>query len=129
MDPISDMLTQIRNGLAAQKPLISVGASNIKYEIARLLVENKYLKSVNKVGRGAKKFLKIELRYDEHGIPAITEIQKVSKLGQRIYSHSRDIKAFKSGQGHYIISTSNGVMFDLEARKKGLGGEVICRVF
>jgi small subunit ribosomal protein S8 len=129
MDPISDMLTQIRNGLAAQKPLISVPASNLKYEIAKLLVENKYLKSVNKVGRGAKKFLKIELKYDEHGIPAITEIKKISKLGQRIYSGAKEIKAYKSGQGHYIISTSSGVMIDSETRKKGLGGEVICRVF
>lgn len=129
MDPISDMLTQIRNGLAAQKPLISVPASNIKYEVARILVENKYLKSVNKVGRGAKKFLKIELKYGESGVPAITELKRISKLGQRIYSGSKDIKPFKSGQGHYVISTSSGVMIDFEARKKGLGGEVICRVF
>lgn len=123
------MITQIRNGLAAKKPLISVTASNLKYNVANLLVENGYLKSINKVGRGPKKFLKIELKYDEFGNSIITEIKRISKPGQRIYSPSDKFKSVKSGAGRLLISTSQGLMFDFEAKQKSLGGEVICRVF
>jgi len=129
MDPISDMLTQIRNALAVKKPLISVPFSNFKYEIAELLVNNGYLKSISRAGRGIKKFLKIELKYDDSGDAAIREIRKVSKPSQRIYLTKDKIKPIKSGLGHLIISTPKGLMIDSEAKKKGLGGEVICEIF
>ncbi len=129
MDSISLMLTQIRNALAVKKPFISITASNFKYEVANTLVSLGYLRSVNKVGRGVKKYLKIELKYDSNGDPVIKQLKKISKPGQRIYSSKYEIKPVKSGMGHAIISTSHGLMSNKEARKKSLGGEVICEVF
>lgn len=129
MDPISDMLTQIRNALAVKKPLISVPLSNFKYEIVQALINNGYLKGVSRAGRGVKKFLKIELKYNANGEPAISEIKKISKPGQRIYLTKSKIRPVKSGLGHLIISTSHGLMTDKEAKRKSLGGEVICEVF
>ena len=129
MDLISSMLTEIRNALAVKKPFISINASNFKYEVANTLVGLGYLRSVNKVGRGVKKYLKIELKYDNNGDPIIKQIKKISKPGQRIYSSKYKLKSVKSGMGYAIISTSQGLMSNKEAKKKGLGGEVICEVF
>ncbi len=129
MDTIADLLTQIRNALAVKKPLISVPHSNFKQNLAELLSRRGYLGKIEKTGRGVKKNIKIELNYDENGSPRIVEIKKISKPGQRIYSNTSGIKPVKSGLGHRIISTSSGLMFDFEARKKGLGGEVICEIF
>lgn len=129
MDPISSMIAQIKNALAVKKPFISISASNFKYEVAYILVDLGYLRSVAKVGRGIKKYLKIELKYDSNGDSVLKEIKKVSKPGQRIYLPKHKIKAVKSGLGCLIISTSGGLMTNKEARKKGLGGEIICEVF
>jgi len=129
MDSISSMLTEIRNALAVKKPFISITASNFKYEVASTLVGLGYLRSVNKVGRGIKKYLKIELKYDNNGDPMIKQIKKISKPGQRIYFSKYELRPVKSGMGYAIISTSQGLMSNKEAKKKGLGGEVICEVF
>lgn len=129
MDPIADLLSQIKNALAVKKPLISAPFSNFKEAIIQLLIKLGYLKSVSRVGRGPKKFLKVELRYDENGEPLIKEIKKISKPGQRIYFSKKEIKPVKSGFGHLIVSTPEGLMTDKEARKKGLGGEVIFEIF
>jgi len=129
MDAISSMLTQIRNALAVKKPFISITASNFKYEVAKTLVGLGYLRGVNKVGRGVKKYLKIELKYDSNDEPVIKQLKKISKPGQRIYLSKYKIKPIKSGMGYAIISTSQGLMSNKDAKKKGLGGEVICEVF
>lgn len=129
MDPISSMIAQIKNALAVKKPFISISASNFKYEVAYILVDLGYLRSVAKVGRGIKKYLKIELKYDSNGDSVLKQIKKVSKPGQRIYLPKHKIKSVKSGLGCLIISTSGGLMTNKEARKKGLGGEIICEVF
>lgn len=129
MDPISSMITQIRNALAVKKPFISIPASNFKYELACALVDLGYLRSVNRVGRGIKKYLKIELKYDNNSESVLKQIKKISKPGQRIYLPKHKIKSVKSGLGCLIISTSSGLMTNKEARKKSLGGEIICEVF
>jgi len=129
MDPISSMIAQIKNALAVKKPFISIPASNFKYEVAYILVDLGYLRSVAKVGRGIKKYLKIELKYDSNGDSVLKQIKKVSKPGQRIYLPKHKIKSVKSGLGCLVISTSSGLMTNKEARKKGLGGEIICEVF
>lgn len=129
MDPISDMFTQIRNALAVKKPLVSVPLSNFKQEIVQLLIDQGYLKGMSRAGHGVKKFLKIDLKYEADGEPAIREIKKISKQGQRIYLPKDKIKPVKSGLGHLIVSTSQGLMIDVEAKKKGLGGEIIGEIF
>jgi small subunit ribosomal protein S8 len=129
MDPISSMIAQIKNALAVKKPFISIPASNFKYEVAYILVDLGYLRSVAKVGRGVKKYLKIELKYDSNGDSVLKQIKKISKPGQRIYLPKHKIKAVKSGLGCLVVSTSGGLMTNKEARKKGLGGEIICEVF
>ncbi len=129
MDPISSMIAQIKNALAVKKPFISIPASNFKYDVASLLADLGYLRSVNRVGRGMKKYLKIELKYDSNGDSVLKQIKKISKPGQRIYLPKHKIKAVKSGLGCLIISTSSGLMTNKEARKKSLGGEIICEVF
>jgi small subunit ribosomal protein S8 len=127
-DPISDMLTQIRNALAVKKPFISLPHSKLKHNLASLLVRRGYLKSAIKLGRGVKKYLKIELEYKD-GIPAIEELKRISKPGMRIYISKDKIKPIKSGLGHSVISTSKGLMFDYQAKRNNLGGEVICQIF
>mgnify|MGYP003828669987 FL=1 len=129
MDPISSMITQIRNALAVKKPFISIPASNFKYDLASLLADLGYLRSVSRVGRGVKKYLKIELKYNNNGESVLRQIKKISKPGQRIYLPSHEIKSVKSGLGCLIVSTSSGLMTNKEAKKKGLGGEIICEVF
>lgn len=128
-DPIADMLTQIRNALAVKKPLISIPHSNFKHNLAELLSKGGYVGSVVKVGKSPIKYLKIELKYDENSKPVVEELKKVSKPGQRIYLPKSKIKSVKSGMGRLVVSTSKGLMFDSDARKEGLGGEIICEVF
>lgn len=129
MDSIAEMLVQIKNALAVKKTALSLTFSKMRFEIARILLENGYLENVKIFSRGPKKFLKIELKYDEKGRPVIQELKKISKPGCRIYIKNKDIKPIKSGLGFLIISTPQGLMTSLEAKKKGLGGEVICEVF
>lgn len=129
MDPIANMLVQIKNALAVKKSALFLPFSKMKFEIARILLENGYLENVKIFSRGTKKFLKIELKYDEKGRPVIQELKKISKPGCRIYIKNKEIKPVKSGLGFLIISTPQGLMTSIEAKKKGLGGEVICEVF
>lgn len=127
-DPIADMLTQIRNAQAVEKPTVSIPFSNLKYEIAKILEKEGYIKKAEKKSRKVKKILEISLNYKEN-IPAITGLRKVSKLGQRIYLPVRKIKKVRSGFGMAVVSTSKGLMTDKEARKKKLGGEILCEIW
>lgn len=135
MDPIADMLTIIRNGLAVKKDKVLVPFSKIKFEIAKILEKEKFIEKVEKVKRKIKRgkskpkpFLEIYLKYED-GQPAISGIEKISKPGQRIYLPYKKIKPVKGGYGIAIISTSKGLMTDKEARKKKVGGEIICEVW
>lgn len=124
MDPVADMLVAIKNGYLAKKVQILVPFSKFKYEIAKVLENEKF------VGKTAKKDnqILIELFY-ENGKPKITDIKRVSKLGLRVYEKSKNIKKIKGGRGILVITTPKGLMTGEQAKTKKLGGEVICRVW
>lgn len=135
-DPIADMLTIIRNGQLVKKEKVLIPFSKFKFEILKILQKEGFLEKVEKVKRKIKKgkskskpFLEVTLKYDSEGKGAISEIKRISKPGQRIYLPYKRIKKVKDGFGIAIISTSKGLMSDKEARKKKVGGEVICEVW
>ena len=126
-DPISDMLTRIRNGQNARKVSIEVPASKVKEAIAKVLLDEGYILSYKIVGEGSEKNIFIELKYFE-GTPVIEKIQRYSKPGLRVYRGKEDLPKVLGGLGVAIVSTSAGVMSDRQAREKGIGGEVLCIV-
>ena len=126
-DPISDMLTRIRNGQIARKVSIEVPASKVKEAIAKVLLDEGYILSYRIIEEGSQKNIFIELKYFE-GVPVIEKIQRYSKPGLRIYRGKEDLPKVLGGLGVAIVSTSAGVMSDRQAREKGIGGEVLCIV-
>jgi small subunit ribosomal protein S8 len=126
-DPISDMLTRIRNGQKARKVNVSMPASTVKSAIGAVLKEEGYITGFETTGEGAKKTLTVELKYFE-GTPVIENVRRVSKPGLRIYRGKDDLPVVLGGLGIVIVSTSAGVMSDRQARQQGIGGEVICVV-
>jgi small subunit ribosomal protein S8 len=133
LDPISDMLTRIRNAQQAGHAEVVVPMSKLKKKIAELMQDKKYIGSVSEETTGNKKLLKINLKYlkDEKGkrVAFIQDLKRISRQGQRIYAKKDQIPFVKSGYGFAIISTSKGLMPDNEARKAGLGGEIICEIW
>ncbi len=126
-DPISDMLTRIRNGQKARKVSVSMPASTVKVGVAKVLQDEGYITDFETSGQGAEKTLSVELKYFE-GTPVIEKVQRVSKPGLRIYRGKDDLPKVLGGLGIAIVSTSAGVMSDRQAREQGIGGEVICVV-
>lgn len=126
-DPISDMLTRIRNGQKARKVSVSMPASNAKEAVAKVLKDEGYITDYSTDGEGATKALIVELKYFE-GVPVIESIQRSSRPGLRIYRGKDALPKVLGGLGVSIVSTSAGVMSDRQAREKGIGGEVICVV-
>ncbi len=126
-DPISDMLTRIRNGQKARKVSVSMPASNVKVAVAGVLKDEGYITDFETSGEGATKSLIVELKYFE-GTPVIEKVQRVSKPGLRIYRGKDELPKVLGGLGIAIVSTSAGVMSDRQAREQGIGGEVICVV-
>lgn len=124
MDTIADMLTIIRNGYLAKKQTVSLPYSKFQLEIAKVLEKQNYIGNIQKKDN----FINIELLY-ENKKPKITSINKISKQGLRIYSKSKRLKSVKGGRGSLIISTPSGVMTAQDAKKKNLGGEIICEVW
>ena len=126
-DPISDMLTRIRNGQKARKVSVSMPASNVKMAVAGVLKDEGYITDFETSGEGAEKTLSVELKYFE-GTPVIEKVERVSKPGLRIYRGKDELPKVLGGLGIAIVSTSAGVMSDRQAREQGIGGEVICVV-
>lgn len=126
-DPISDMLTRIRNGQSTRKLSVAMPASKSKEAVARVLKDEGYITDYSVEGEGAAKSLVIELKYFE-GEPVIEHIQRTSRPGLRIYRGKDDLPKVLGGLGVAIVSTSAGVMSDRQAREKGIGGEVLCIV-
>jgi small subunit ribosomal protein S8 len=126
-DPIADMLTRIRNGQGARKVSVSMPASKAKEAVAKVLQDEGYITGFATDGEGATKELTVELKYFE-GKAVIETIQRTSKPGLRIYRGKDELPKVLGGLGVAIVSTSAGVMSDRQARKKGIGGEVICVV-
>lgn len=127
-DQIADMFTRIRNAQRAGKNAVAMPASNFKLALAKLLHKNGYAEEVSIFSEGNKKYIRLRLKYIESQ-PAIKNIRNISTQGQRIYVGRGDIPRVKNGFGIAVISTSKGVMTDDEARKNGVGGEVICEVW
>ncbi|HTL39247.1 MAG TPA: 30S ribosomal protein S8 [Methylomirabilota bacterium] len=128
-DTISDMLTRIRNGLMAKKPEVVLPYSNFKHNLAKVLQSEGWLSKVEITEIEGMKHLNLALKYDEAGLPVISEIKRISKPGQRIYSNRMQIPKVLGGMGTTIISTSKGLMTDKEARKNKIGGEIVCQVW
>lgn len=126
-DPIADMLTRIRNGQSARKVTVSMPASKAKEAVAKVLQDEGYITGFETTGEGISRQLTVELKYFE-GVPVIETIQRTSRPGLRIYRGTQDLPKVLGGLGVAIVSTSAGVMSDSQARKKGIGGEVICVV-
>ena len=126
-DPISDMLTRIRNGQKARKLSVSMPSSKAKEAVVSVLKEEGYITDYSVDGDGAARQLNVELKYFE-GVPVIEKIQRTSRPGLRIYRGKEELPKVLGGLGVAIVSTSAGVMSDRQAREKGVGGEVICIV-
>ena len=129
MDTVSDMLTRIRNAYSAKKESVLVPYSKFKHSLAKVLVTEGWIKTVEAKEEGSIKQLVLELKYLEDGEPAISVIKRISKPGQRIYVKNTDIPRALGGIGSTIVSTSKGIMTDKLARKQKIGGEIICQVW
>jgi small subunit ribosomal protein S8 len=128
-DPIADMLTRIRNANTALHPATTMPSSKLKEEIARILSEEGYIDSWNIAQGDVATELTVELRYDGDRQRVLQGIQRVSKPGNRVYSGATDIERVRGGIGVSIVSTSEGVMTDRDARRRNVGGEVLCKVW
>ena len=128
-DPIADMLTRIRNGAGARKASVDVPWSRHKEAIARVLVEEGYLAEAAMVREGQFPTLRLGLRYDQTRRSVISGIRRVSRPSLRIYVGSDEIPSVRRGLGVSILSTPKGILPDREARRQGVGGEVICQIW
>ena len=128
-DPIADMLTRVRNAIQARHPKVDVPASKLKTEIARILKEEGYITNFKVAEEGAKKTIKIYLKYAANNSPVISKIERVSKPGCRVYVGHNEIPRVLGGLGINILTTPKGVMTGRQARKQGLGGEILCEVW
>lgn len=127
-DPISDMLTRIRNALAARKAELVMPYSKFKHNLANVLLAEGFISGVNELP-GRVKTLQLNLKYDQGGSPVITGIKRVSTPGQRIYLPVQKIPRTNGGFGVTVVSTSRGLLTDKQARKDRVGGEVVCQVW
>ncbi len=131
MDPISDMLTRLRNAIAARHTKVDIPASRLKVEIARILKEEGYITNYSiKTAEGSNaRTLRIFLRYGPKGESVISQIQRNSKPSRRVYVGAKEVPKVLGGLGVNILSTSQGVMTGRQARKINLGGELLCSVY
>lgn len=128
-DPIADMLTRIRNALVAKHETVDVPASNMKLAIAEILLNEGYIKSYTVNDEGVEKMMNIVLKYGPNKQRVITGLKRVSKPGLRVYARKDRLPKVLNGLGIAIISTSRGIMTDREARKEGVGGEVLAYIW
>lgn len=129
-DPISDMLTRIRNASEKRHERTRIPASKLSRSIANVLQQEGFIATISEEGDGILKELVLELKYSgKHRQPTIRRVQRVSKPGLRIYKNTRQLPKVLGGLGVAIISTSRGVMSDRDARKQGVGGEVLCYIY
>jgi small subunit ribosomal protein S8 len=128
-DPISDMLTRIRNGLTVRKPFVLVPSSKTKVSIAQILLEEGYIQGYEVTNERPQANIRVWLKYDDNRRPLLAGLERVSKPGRRVYKGKRDLPWVLSGLGIAIISTPKGIMTGREARRQGVGGEVLCYVW
>jgi small subunit ribosomal protein S8 len=128
-DPIADFLARMRNGIRARKQRVDCPRSNLKVRIAEILREEGFVDGVTTAEDTKQGMLTVTLRYDGRTGSAITGIRRVSRPGQRKYVPAKDVPKVRNGLGIAILSTSQGLMTDREARKRGVGGEILCEVW
>lgn len=128
-DPIADMLTRIRNAIAANHSRVDIPGSKLKMEVARILKEEGYINNYQVKGEGVKYAIRVFLRYDAKGQSSITHLARVSRPGRRVYVGSTDIPRVLGGYGVNIVSTSRGLMSGKAARAAHVGGEILAEVY
>jgi small subunit ribosomal protein S8 len=128
-DPIADMLTRIRNAQLARHPKVDVPASKLKMELARILKEEGFITNFKLAEDGAKRSIRIYLKYTPGNVPLISRIERVSRPGCRVYVGSQEVPRVLGGLGVNILTTPKGVMTGSTARKENVGGEVLCQVW
>ncbi len=128
-DPVADMLTRIRNANLALHETVAMPSSKLREQIARILASEGYLEAYEVQGSGVKKTIELKLRYGSDRARVIEGLKRVSKPGRRVYAGASDLPRVKGGLGVAVISTSQGLLPDREARRRRLGGEVLCEVW
>lgn len=128
-DPIADMLTRIRNANVVKHETVDVPASNMKKELARILLEEGFVRGYDVIEDGKQGIIRVQLKYGQAGERVISGLKRISKPGMRVYAANHDIPKVLNGLGISIISTSKGILTDRQARKENVGGEVICYVW
>ena len=128
-DPIADMLTRIRNANVVKHETVDVPASNIKKELARILLEEGFVRGYDVIEDGKQGIIRIQLKYGQSGERVISGLKRISKPGMRVYAAKHEVPRVLNGLGISIISTSKGILTDKQARKENVGGEVICYVW
>ena len=128
-DPIADMLTRIRNAQVARHDVVTIPASNMKKAIAKILLDEGYVKSVDFVTEEGYPVIKIALKYLDKKQPVIRGLRRISKPGLRVYAACEELPRVLGGLGIAIVSTNRGIMTDRSARKENVGGEVLCYVW
>lgn len=128
-DPIADMLTRIRNGYKAKFRKVDIPASNLKKEIARILLEEMYIGNYRVIEDDLQGIIRVYLKYDEQDNSSIAGLKRISKPGRRVYAPKDKIPRVRNGLGTAIISTSKGVITDRACRELGVGGEILCYVW
>lgn len=128
-DPIADMLTRVRNAVNAKHKVVEVPASNIKKDIAQILLDEGFIEGFNVTDDNKQGIITIDLKYGPHDEKVISGIKRISKPGLRVYANASETPRVLGGLGIAIISTSKGLMTDKAARKENIGGEVICYVW
>jgi len=129
IDPVSDLLTRIRNGLGARQPKVEIPASKLKIEIVRILKDEGYIMNYRVAKDDSKVTIKAYLKYDSDSRPVISKIERVSRPGRRVFAGSKEIPRVIGGLGISIMTTSQGVMTGSKAREKGVGGEILCSIY
>ena len=128
-DPIADMLTRIRNALRIERPHVDIPASRVKRGIAEVLQREGYIWDFETIEEPPQNVLRLSLKYGPNGEDVIQSIQRVSKPGRRVYTRSRDSGDVLQGLGISVISTSQGVLSNREAKSRSIGGEVLCEIW
>lgn len=129
MDPVSDLLTRIRNAHLAKHDRVDVPTSKLKAEICRILMEEGFIRNFRQVEGKPSGRLRVFLEYADDGSPAITHLQRVSKPGRRVYRGAGQIRPVLGGRGIGVVSTNRGLLSDRQAREQSVGGEVLCEVW
>lgn len=128
-DPIADMLTRIRNATVARHDKVDVPASRVKEAIARILVDEGFIREFERLEDGPKATLRLHLKYGPDRIRVIRGLRRISHPGLRVYARKEEVPKVLGGLGVAVVSTPEGIVTDKEARRRGLGGEVICYIW